>query len=245
MGVKAQSESIPLQWRLLAQPQSINPHVTAFIYVLWDLNTDPDNPQQYPPKKEKKTDTRRVKIEESAVGETVSDIIVSYLSGTLQPLWARKQGEAGISLSKLTTGHKYNPCVALLQPGLCQWCRNFIGLSASSLVWFPNLPTVHATLWQTVMALPYIILWNQKVQFQLAEPHPKQQHTGHCVWLLCSEFQTFRFSQWASKYYHNTHRMGYNTHWWWRNSDNKLCNLYTFLWKTTLSFKYVVSYAIA
>lgn len=175
VGVKVQSESIPLQWRLLAQPQSINPHVTAFIYVLWDLNTDPDNPQQYPPKKEKKkTDTRRVKIEESAVGETVSDIIMSYLSGTLQPLWARKQGEAGISLSKLTTGHKYNPCVALLQPGLCQWCRNFVGLSASSLVWFPNLPTIHATLWQTVMALPYIILWNQKVQFQLAEPHPKQ-----------------------------------------------------------------------
>lgn len=55
----------------------------------------------------------RVWIEASAMGETVSGIIVSFLSETLQPLWAREQGEAGISLTKSATEHKYNPCVGL------------------------------------------------------------------------------------------------------------------------------------
>lgn len=59
----------------------------------------------------------RVWIEESAAGETVSGIIMSYLSETLQPLWAREQGEAGISLSKSTAQHKYNPCVGLFTAG--------------------------------------------------------------------------------------------------------------------------------
>ncbi len=121
----------------------------------------------------KNLDTRRVWIEESAVGEMVSGIVVSHLSETLQPLWARKQGEAGISLSKSTTEHKYNPCVGLLQPEPCPWGRNFIGLSPSSLVWSPNLHTVHKTLQQEVTAVPYIKPWNQSVQCQLSEPHPK------------------------------------------------------------------------
>lgn len=97
----------------------------------------------------KNLDTRRAWIEESAVGETVSGIIVWYLSETLQSLWAREQGEAGISLSKSATEHKYNPCVGLLQPGPWPWYKNFIGLSPSSLVWFHNQPTVYkARQWE-------------------------------------------------------------------------------------------------
>lgn len=43
--------------------------------------------------------TGRASTNESAVSETVSGIIVSHLSETLQPLWVGKQGEAGMSLS--------------------------------------------------------------------------------------------------------------------------------------------------
>lgn len=94
-------------------------HCRSFILInTLGLKTHPDAWKTW--------DTRRIWVEASAMGETVSGIIVSYLSETLQPLWAREQGEAGISLTKSATEHKYNPCVGLLQLGPCPWFINFI-----------------------------------------------------------------------------------------------------------------------
>lgn len=48
--------------------------------------------------------------------------------------------------------------MAFLQPGLCPWCRKFIGFSPSSLVRFHNQPTVHTTLQWGVTAVPNTVL---------------------------------------------------------------------------------------
>lgn len=162
------NRSIPLHWR---SPGWQHSHPELIVMKYFGLTDTPRcfHASVVP----RNVDTRRFWTQESAVGETVLGMIVSYLSETLQPLWAREQGEAGISLPKSTTEHKYNPCVGLLQPGPCPWWRNFIGHSPSSLVWFHNLPTVHTTLQQDVTAVPYIKPWNENRQCQLSEPHPK------------------------------------------------------------------------
>ena len=100
-------------------------------------------------------------------------IIVSHLSETLRALWARKQDEAGISLSTTTTEHKYNPCVGLLQLGLFLWIRNFIGLPPLWLLCFHNVPTVYATLRQEVMGLIKKTHETVSVKRQLGKPHPE------------------------------------------------------------------------
>lgn len=99
--------------------------------------------------------TRRVSIEESALGETVSGIIVLYFSETVQPLWAREQGEAGISLPESPTEHKYNP---LSWPFYGQGCVRRV----ETLLAFHHHHSFGFTICPQVTAVPYIKPWNHE-----------------------------------------------------------------------------------